>query len=531
MSTYKMFRNNNSYLFIFALVLGASLAVGASVWATSIGTNVSVSGTLTSTGNVTFNGSNTFGDAAADINLFTGKLHASTTALFTSGLQTYDAITADITRATGATGSYQPFAGDLTYQGAAGGTSSFHAGVMGHFKGSALTNTVAGYHAGVIGAYSVATSDALTGPKAGVVATLGANDAASVGVADGAFMAVLDGGDPSVQVTANAAYGVQYLNTLTTSKFTYGVDLRHAAVGDFKAVSFDIADIRLQSGDTIKNASASSTQISGKIVLSPTFNTAGSQQAVEADANIGNSFGTASAGDSDFGAAVMGNLLGTNTLASANNYLAGVIGAYSLTGTVPSDYPKGGVLGLVGPGVVTNTADGAVVAVLDGDTGQVNATAAFRVMSLNSTAASGFSYGLDLYGGAAHDSYLTTADMIDIADIRLQNQETISNETDGVIRIDGGTLAQATSTVASAATMTLPDANVVNVTGTTNITTMNTCDTPNEGRVVTLIFAGILTFTDGNNLKLAGNFTTSADDTITLTCFSTNWYEIARSAN
>ena len=32
---------------------------------------------------------------------------------------------------------------------------------------------------------------------------------------------------------------------------------------------------------------------------------------------------------------------------------------------------------------------------------------------------------------------------------------------------------------------------------------------------MTLMFQGILTFTDGNNLKLAGNFVTTADDTIT----------------
>src|ERR1051326_1298010 len=49
-------------------------------------------------------------------------------------------VVSDVTRATGATGSFQNFAGDVTYQGAAGGTSAFHAGVMGHFHGSALTN-------------------------------------------------------------------------------------------------------------------------------------------------------------------------------------------------------------------------------------------------------------------------------------------------------------------------------------------------------------------------------------------------------
>lgn len=42
-----MSRRNNPYLFFVALVLGVVLAVGGSVWATSVGTSVSVTGNLT----------------------------------------------------------------------------------------------------------------------------------------------------------------------------------------------------------------------------------------------------------------------------------------------------------------------------------------------------------------------------------------------------------------------------------------------------------------------------------------------------
>lgn len=42
-----MSRRNNPYLFFVALVLGVVMAVGGSVWATSVGTNVSVTGNLT----------------------------------------------------------------------------------------------------------------------------------------------------------------------------------------------------------------------------------------------------------------------------------------------------------------------------------------------------------------------------------------------------------------------------------------------------------------------------------------------------
>jgi hypothetical protein len=83
-------------------------------------------------------------------------------------------------------------------------------------------------------------------------------------------------------------------------------------------------------------------------------------------------------------------------------------------------------------------------------------------------------------------------------------------------------------TVASAATITVPPIPLVNVTGTTTITSV-TAGQPQQ--VVTLKFAGVLTFTDGSNLKLNGNFTTSADDTITLVCDGTSWFEVARSAN
>lgn len=86
------------------------------------------------------------------------------------------------------------------------------------------------------------------------------------------------------------------------------------------------------------------------------------------------------------------------------------------------------------------------------------------------------------------------------------------------------------ATVASASSLTIPKfSQVVLVTGTTGITSISA--TGHKGHTVRLIFADVLTVTDGSNLKLAGNFTTSADDVLTLVCDGTNWYEAARSAN
>ena len=76
----------------------------------------------------------------------------------------------------------------------------------------------------------------------------------------------------------------------------------------------------------------------------------------------------------------------------------------------------------------------------------------------------------------------------------------------------------------------LGDGTYFNITGTNNITSIAAADST-AGRMVVLKFAAILTFTDGGNLLTAGNLVTSADDTITLMCDGTNWYEMARSVN
>lgn len=83
--------------------------------------------------------------------------------------------------------------------------------------------------------------------------------------------------------------------------------------------------------------------------------------------------------------------------------------------------------------------------------------------------------------------------------------------------------------IASATALALPaQDDIIAVTGITTITSVT--GGWNKRRV-TLRFTGILTFTDGSNLKLAGNFVTSADDTISLFFDGTNWIETGRSAN
>lgn len=87
--------------------------------------------------------------------------------------------------------------------------------------------------------------------------------------------------------------------------------------------------------------------------------------------------------------------------------------------------------------------------------------------------------------------------------------------------------------VASSATITPLEGNFFSVTGTADITSI-TATGRDKGRIITLKFnstAATNGVVDGSNLKLAGNLAYTADDTLTLVCDGTNWYEIARSVN
>lgn len=129
--------------------------------------------------------------------------------------------------------------------------------------------------------------------------------------------------------------------------------------------------------------------------ITNTYSDDGSFQALAGDLNL------ATGASGSFLAGAMGNVLG-DALADTGGYVAGVIGSYNITTSNATTNPCGGVIGEVGD--LAANADGAVVAVLGGDSGTTTAGAAFKVMNNNSTAASGFDFGLDLQD-AAHDGY------------------------------------------------------------------------------------------------------------------------------
>jgi hypothetical protein len=145
--------------------------------------------------------------------------------------------------------------------------------------------------------------------------------------------------------------------------------------------------------------------------------------------------------------------------------------------------------------------------------------------------------GVQDYGIAASISQATSYTIIDgnicqnnnTADIYLEGANS-GNIKLGASNVTGSIVEVTAPSVASAASVTLPrGADLISVSGTTGITSI--VATGNARRTVTLNFAGALTVTDGSNLKLAGNFTTTTDDTLTLYCDGTNWIEIARSIN
>lgn len=141
-----------------------------------------------------------------------------------------------------------------------------------------------------------------------------------------------------------------------------------------------------------------------------------SVQALPMDLNVTSTAGSDDLGDPSFIAPIMGNILGSD-MENQGNYLAGLIGALSITGTNDSAYPVGAVLGIIMDQVTV--ADGAFVAVVDGDGGVTKANAAFKARMLNSTPGSGFTYGLDLYD-PAFGAYNELA--ILNADIRMSSQ-------------------------------------------------------------------------------------------------------------
>jgi hypothetical protein len=163
----------------------------------------------------------------------------------------------------------------------------------------------------------------------------------------------------------------------------------------------------------------------------------GATVATKSVLNVASTFGSNSSAEPASAQAVRGRVTGSN-LTKTRNYVTGVTGQYLITGTNASEFIKAGVLGVVGD--QTTTADGAVVAYLDGDGGLTTANAAYAVSMKNSTPNSGFNYGLDLQFISLNLGGVTTSTFKQ-ADIRFNNGVTLVANTANNISINANVTA------------------------------------------------------------------------------------------
>jgi hypothetical protein len=82
------------------------------------------------------------------------------------------------------------------------------------------------------------------------------------------------------------------------------------------------------------------------------------------------------------------------TPTTTHNYMAGVAGEFAVIGSYSNTALMAGVLGIINTNTLSG--DAAVMAFMDGDAGVTTCRAAFGVAMAQTTAGSGFDYGLDL---------------------------------------------------------------------------------------------------------------------------------------
>ena len=164
---------------------------------------------------------------------------------------------------------------------------------------------------------------------------------------------------------------------------------------------------------------------------------------------VDSAFGGTGAADISTVQCVRGRVQGSN-LSNAGINVSAIRADYDVTGSNAAQM-KTAVLASIQPG--TNTADAAVIAYIEGDGGVAHAESAYAVRMANSTAGSGFQYGLNLEmlnivngpAGAPNVAF-------DTADIRLNNGLLIKSVTSAVTNNDPTSLAPGTVVMTSNAT-------------------------------------------------------------------------------
>src|SRR3989344_3414362 len=277
---------------------------------------------------------------------------------------------------------------------------------------------------GAVQAEATLTLDALTITSSGAL-TLDGAAASNVNLGAATTSGVI-----AIGVANTGGINIGAGNTAKTINLGTGTAIDTINIGtgatgvDVITVGSATATLVLRAGSAAEN----------ELWITATDDGAGSFQGIWADVTL-----PAAAMTSSYHGGIMGNVFGTD-LADTDSAMFGVLGKYTIDGTNASTEPSGGVIGEISGDPITTTADGAVIAVLGGDAGIATANAAFKVMGQNSTAGSGFTYGLDLFN-ANTGAYLDN-DQIITTDIRFQNGATIDEGTDGTLTLTDATWAE-----------------------------------------------------------------------------------------
>ena len=240
--------------------------------------------------------------------------------------------------------------------------------------------------------------------------------------------------------------GASSLAGVSASGNVSGLSLYAGASGLSVSGSSSLADVSASS-IVVTNATGISGQ--GVVQLNVTA-LGGSDKYVNgaySRVTIDSAFGGTGAADISTVQCVRGRVQGSN-LSKAGINVSAIRADYDVTGSNAAQM-KTAVLAAIQPG--TSTADAAVIAYIEGDSGVSHAESAYAVRMANSTAGSGFQYGLNLEmlnvvngpAGAPNVAF-------DTADIRLNNGLLIKSVTSAVANNDPTSLAAGTVVMTSA---------------------------------------------------------------------------------
>lgn len=267
----------------------------------------------------------------------------------------------------------------------------------------------------------------LTGAVTGNASTATALAANPTDCGTGAFaQSIVASGNLTCSVDGSALTGLTGANVSgTVANATNAVSATSATTA---ATVTGAAQSAITSVGTLTSLTVAGTPVGNTGLVNSTAALTGTgsvfQAAIKGRADVAAGFGSSTFLTPAVAWGVRGEVDGSN-LTGTYNYVAGVTGKYSITGTNASTFPKVGVLGIIDNG--TTTGDAAVMAELDGDSSPTTtARAGYGIMTINSTSANGFSYGMDLQLQTipGHEDFSRA---FKVADIRLSSGTTIGS--------------------------------------------------------------------------------------------------------